>query len=132
MRSYSLLYRQHWQNLEVIMKIMNVFLGVDLRNGHDGLMKVSKDKKVDLNKLDNGEIAIFINSSKNKMKVYHFSKAITYIRFEDSNRTIDLNCIKEFSTSFKSDGTLEYEKALEKRFEKLNILNKKYKKIEVL
>ena len=101
-------------------KIIRVFLGVDMRNQHDGLATLASKNKVTLANLDPGEHIIFINEKQNKIKVFSCRGTLTYIR-KDKGR-IDLNFIEMIPQAFNQFGELEWAKAeklsLEKRLAK--------------
>lgn len=113
------------------MRTVNVILGADLRSGHNGLTQQAKTKQIDLRKLSTGEAVVFINAKKNKMKCFSYNGVLSYVRFDDPRRGIDLNAIDFFPKAFHPDGRMDYPKALRMALERrMNV--KKYKEVEVL
>jgi len=115
------------------MKTVHFFLGADLRGSHAGLAMQAKQKNIDLAKLKAGEAVVFINRKKNKLKSYSFNGVVSYVRFDDSRRGIDMDALNEIPRSFTSDGRMDYERALRetlkkklslKRFEELEVVGK--------
>lgn len=51
-------------------RIAQVFLNVDLRNSHDGLMEIARKRGVDISKLEIGHYVVFINDQKNRFKLF--------------------------------------------------------------
>lgn len=100
------------------MKTVHVFLGADMRSMHRGLREIAKANGIDLTKLKKGEAAVFINASKNKLKSYSFNGVISYVRFDDPQRPIDLNALDELPKAFDPNGKLDYSRALKATLEK--------------
>lgn len=90
--------------------IMRVFLNADLRAGHDGLSKLAKDNGVRTDQLEPGNYVIFINSKRNKLKMYAANQVIAYLRLKD-NRSLDLRTIKHLPRVFNGK-TINYDLAL--------------------
>lgn len=97
-------------------KVLHVFLGMDLRAGHVGLMVHAK--KAGVEELPKGSAIIFINAKKNKMKSYSWNGVVSYIRSEEANRPIDLSVIDELPKAFDTNGHMDYAKALKVTLEK--------------
>lgn len=113
------------------MKIVHIFLGADLRGAHNYFRILSASSGHNVNELKTGEAIIAINKAKDKLKAYSYNGALTYIRFDDKKRGIDLNAIDELARAFRPDGTLDYTKALKESFSK-RLTVKQYKKLTVL
>lgn len=114
------------------MKAVNLFLGADLRSGHPGLTKLAKSRGIVLKELRTGEAVIFINSKKDKMKAFAWNGVLSYVRFDDKKRAIDLSAIDEFPRAFDKDGVMDYAKALRASLEKRLARPGQIKDIEVL
>lgn len=113
------------------MKTVNILLGADLRGGHNSLTIQAKERKVIISELKKDEAIIFINRKKDKMKCYAYNGVLSYVRFDDPRRGIDLNALDYFPQAFRSDGTMDYPRALRESLKK-RIGDKKFKELEVL
>lgn len=113
------------------MKTVHCILGADLRCSHEGLKIQARSRGISLKSLMPGEAIVFINHAKNKMKAYSYNGVVSYIRFDDPKRGIDLNALDEFPKAFRPDGTMDYEKALRASL-KTRLKEKKFDKIEVV
>lgn len=113
------------------MKTVHFFLGADLRGSHAGLMLQAKAKKVDLAKLANGEAAVFINRRKTKLNAYSFNGVVSYVRFDDSRRGIDMDSLNEIPRAFTKDGHMDYTKALRETLKKKLAL-KRFEDLELV
>lgn len=91
------------------MRITRVFLNVDIRNGHIGLAQLAKEHRIDVNKLDNGEIVVFINTKRNKMKVYASNQVLAYV---SRDTRISLDAVKFIPLAFGARGRFDYDEAL--------------------
>jgi len=65
------------------------------------------------------------------MKCYAWNGVLSYVRFDDPNRGIDLNAFNEFPRAFSSDGVMDYGKAIKASLEK-RLVAQKFKKLEVI
>lgn len=99
------------------MKAIKIFTGVDLIVSHDGLKEYAKKHKVDLKELRTGEVAIFVNTKKDKMKSYAWNGVLSYLRRTEYERPFDLQAFNAFS--LKADGTISYVDGLKARLEKV-------------
>lgn len=113
------------------MKTIKILLGADMRSGHPGLKKQALKMGFDIDTLKEGEAVVFINVSKDRMKAYSWNGVLSYVRFTEKNRAIDLNAIDEFPKAFSPDGSMDYRKALRASLLK-RIGDKKFKELEVL
>lgn len=100
------------------MKTVHVFLAVDMRCGHDGLILHAKTAKVDLKEMTAGTACVFISRDRLRIKVYSFNGVLSYLKAPDY-RPFDLNAIDEFPKAFDKDGTMDYSKALKARLIKV-------------
>ncbi len=114
------------------MKAVNLFLGADLRSGHPGLTKLAKSRGIVLKELRKGEAVIFVNSKKDKMKAFAWNGVLSYIRFDDAKRSIDLSALDEFPRAFNADGSMDYTRALKASLEKRLARPGRVKELEVL
>lgn len=94
------------------MKSVNIFLGADLRLGHDGLRKLAKSKNVLLSELNRDEAVIFINSARDKIKSYSWNGVVSYMRSKETNRPIDLMALDYLVKTFNPSGQMNYPAAL--------------------
>ncbi len=100
------------------MKIVHYFLGADLRKSHDGLTALAKTKNIDFQTMQPGSAVIFVNTGNDKLKAYSANGVISYIRFQDRRRAIDMNALDEIARAFTPSGTLNYDKALRAALQK--------------
>lgn len=99
------------------MKTVNVFIGVDMRMGHEGLKQYAKTRKVDLTQLEDDSACVFISSNRLRIKTYSYNHVVGYLK-ADSNRPFDLSAIDEFPKAFNKHGIMNYDKAIRARLEK--------------
>ena len=93
------------------------FLGnVDMRCGHLGLALISKRRGIDVKKLTPGNYVVFLNSSKNRIKVYAANNVVAYYVCESG--TIDQRAIEMIPKAFNGSGNLDYDAALKAALEK--------------
>lgn len=98
-------------------RVINFFTNVDFRLGHDGLAKLSKQNAVDVAKLNNGQYIVFVNSAKDRVKVFAANNVIAYLKLPHG-RKVDSRVIQEIPSAFQGNGTLDYDKALKAAVEK--------------
>ncbi len=96
-------------------KILQVFLGADLRNGHEGLALTAKQEKIDVAALAPGEFVIFINTKQDKLKLYTASNIVAYLKLPEGK--IDLRVIQMIPKAFKASGKIDYDKHLKEIIE---------------
>lgn len=94
-------------------KLIGVFLNVDLRCNHSGLADIAKKKNVAVEDLKKGQILVFMNSSKDKMKLFFANNFIGY--YKSKNGKIDLSIIRYLpNTVFNINGEIDIETGVEK------------------
>lgn len=109
--------------------IIQIFWNVDLRCNHTGLSKVAQDfGDVDVTDLLPGEMCIFVNAAKNKMKLLvgcteKDSQGIMAYYKTPHNRRIDVQALEYIPESFSAKRGVAYSEALKKSLEER--LNKK-------
>jgi hypothetical protein len=113
------------------MKTCHVILGADLRGAHGSLEKQAGNNKIDLKRLSYGEAVVFINRAKDKVKTYAANGVVSYIRFDDKRRGIDLDALNEIPRAFSPTGHFDYTKALRLTLEK-KLEAKSFKRTEAL
>lgn len=90
------------------MRILRVFLGADLRCGHDGLAESARKAKINVTQLGTGEYVLFINNTKTKIKLYTAGGVLAYRRL-DKGQVFDLRFIEGIPRAFESKGRLTYD-----------------------
>lgn len=97
-----------------MVKLIRVFLDVDMRNQHDGLARLADNQGYNLSKLNLGEHVIFLNSKLNKLKMYSYGGVLSYLRLPKGR--IDLNSIRSIPNAFTAGETVDvaYTDALRK------------------
>lgn len=96
-------------------RIAQVFLNVNLRRSHDGLLEIAKKRGIDLNEFPRGSYLVFINEVNNRFKLMTpatFTKdglvidwLIAY--YKSPRGRIDLNTIYNIPKIFSGRGTLD-------------------------
>lgn len=103
-------------------KIIRVFLNVDMRNQHNGLTRVAANESVDLLKIKPHEHVIFINTRKNKLKMFSTNGVLSYVMAKEG--MLNLAMIEQIPRCFNQDSTLDWNKAqrlaLEKQLGKIH------------
>jgi hypothetical protein len=99
------------------MRVIQCFFDVDMRCAHDGLAVLAKVQKIDVAKLDAGEYVIFINTAKNRLKMFAPGGVVAYYRAHGGER-INLNTIPLIPRAFNATGRIDYDKALREVLEK--------------
>lgn len=89
---------------------MRVFLNADMRNQHDGMKALAKSEKIDIEKLEVGEIVLFINSEKNRIKLFGAKNVLAYLKLDRGK--IDMRTIALIPKAFSGSGKIDYDKAL--------------------
>jgi len=113
------------------VRTVHVILGADLRGAHGSLEKQAGSNKIELKRLKSDEAIVFINRAKDKVKTYSGNGVISYVRFDDKRRGIDLDALNEIPRAFSATGQLDYTKALRLTLEKKLAL-KNFKRTEAL
>jgi len=91
------------------VKILRVFINVDMRNGHNGLTALAKEHKTNVGKLAPGEFVIFINAARTKLKAYGTNEVLSYVR---QDKRISLDAIRYLPMAFKAKQKFDYDSAL--------------------
>ena len=99
------------------MKCIHVFLGADMRLGHDGLKALARASKIDFDALKQGEALVFINARKDRMKSISWNHVVSFVRSEDINRPIDLSVLDYLAQAFSAEGVMDYTEALKMALE---------------
>ena len=89
---------------------MQVFLNTDLRMGHPGLSKLAIKNKLNPDTLADGEYILFINSKKNKLKLYAAKEIVAYLRLKTG--VLDMRAISIIPRVFESRGRVDYDEAI--------------------
>jgi hypothetical protein len=92
-------------------KILRVFMDVPMYLGHDGLTQLAKEDGVNLSQLAEGEMVVFINHQKDKIKLYAPNNVLAYVRNE-KRHPINLATISLIPKAFQGSGRIDYDGAL--------------------
>ncbi len=103
--------------------ILRVFLNANLRSGHDGLTELAKEHGIKTDKIEPGSFVVFVNSQKNKIKVYAANDVIAYCRLPQG-RVVNMNTIRELPHVFNGRA-IDYDKALKLAVEKQLLIKTK-------
>lgn len=93
-------------------KIVRCFFDTHMGLAHDGLREVAKRQHLDLDKLAEGEFVVFINTSKDRLKVFATRNTFAYWRATKGVK-LDLNVIREIPSIFTGKVIGSYDNALE-------------------
>jgi hypothetical protein len=97
-------------------KVIQCFFDADMRNGHLGLAAIAKKDKIDVEQIEPGQYVVFLNSAKNRLKLYAANGIVAY--YYKPGMKIDLHVISEIPRAFLGSGRLDYDAALRKTLEK--------------
>lgn len=89
--------------------IVQVFLNADMRNMHDGLQRIAERHGVAVDTLENGQFVIFINSAKDKVKIYAANDTISYTRSRSGK--LQMEALQNIPKHF-GGGSFDYDAAL--------------------
>lgn len=92
-------------------KVLQCFLNADLRCGHEGLSALAKQSGIDITKLQPGQYVLFINSSKDKLKLYASNNVVAYLKLSTGQR-LNMATIQLIPKAFQGTGRIDYDKAL--------------------
>ena len=73
---------------------------------------MAKDNGIKVRDLEPGQYVVFINTHKDRVKVFAAGNVIAYAKLEQGRR-VDLNVIQHIPRVFQATGNLNYDKALE-------------------
>lgn len=93
-------------------QIVRCFFDTHMGLAHDGLRQVAANHSIKLDTLEPGEFVVFINSSRDRLKVFAASNTFAYWRSRNGSK-LDLNAIREIPRVFGGTAIGEYDKALE-------------------
>jgi len=96
-------------------KALQVFLHSDLRCGHEGLAAIAKKEKINVNKLAVGEYVIFINTERNKVKLYAANNVVAYLKLPRGH--IEMRTISLIPKAFAASGRIDYDELLRETLE---------------
>lgn len=91
-------------------KLLRVFINVDLRAGHEGLSILAKKHNIQTSKITPGNYVVFINTRRDKLKMYAADEVVAYLRLP-AGRRISMYVIKELPHVFNGV-TINYDRAL--------------------
>jgi hypothetical protein len=92
-------------------RILQCFLNADLRQGHDGLEKLARQNNIDVTRLHPGQYVVFVNSHRDKVKVYAANGVVAYYR-HTGGRIYDLRVLQEIPKAFNGTATFNMDTAL--------------------
>lgn len=93
-------------------KIVRCFFDTHMGLAHDGLREVAKRQGLNLDKLERGEFVVFINTSKDRLKIFATKNTFAYWRAQKGMK-LDLQVICEIPRVFNGSDIGDYDKALE-------------------
>ena len=98
-------------------QVLQCFLNVNLGAQHDGLTKLAKQHGLNTKDLQKGDYVVFVNSARDRVKVYAANNTIAYYR-APSRGSIDLRVIQMIPQAFNGAHKLDYDVALKAAIEK--------------
>lgn len=90
-------------------KVTRIFLNTDLRCQHNGLALVAGKENVRLDKLKPGEHVLFINTKRDKVKMYSRNGVLSY--YKQKGR-LDIEAVAKIPAAFGELNELTYVKSL--------------------
>jgi hypothetical protein len=110
-------------------RVLRCFLNADLRLGHPGLTALAKKEgRISTSDLAPGDYLVFINSHRNKIKIYGASEVVAYHRMGKGD-VIDPRVIARIPQAFLGASKFEYDSILREVIEES--LAKKKQKLSV-
>lgn len=97
-------------------RLLRVFLNADMRNGHDGLKQLAKTEKLDLAKLEPGEYVLFLNSARDRLKLFATDNIFAYLKLDRGR--IDLRTLSKIPRAFSGSGKIDYDATLKEVLKK--------------
>lgn len=94
-------------------RILRVFLDTDLICNHTGLSKIASKKSINLDGLKSTEHVLFVNSKKNRVKIYSHEGVLIYLVLKDGEQ-LDMRTLSLIPQAFSKSGRFDYTKALKK------------------
>lgn len=91
--------------------VLQCFLNADLRSGHNGLGTLCRKNGISVNDLVPGQYVVFVNSAKDRIKVYAANNIIAYMKLPRGDR-VDLRVVQAIPRSFRGGGNINYDAAL--------------------
>lgn len=91
-------------------KLLRVFLNADMRYGHRGLKKLAKDAGIDVSEITPGDFVIFLNTEKNRIKLYGANNVVAYLALDQGK--IDMRTVALIPRAFKASGKIDYDASL--------------------
>jgi hypothetical protein len=100
-------------------RFVTVFNNVHMGMGHTGLAKMARDARCNPANLEQGELILFLNRKKDKLKIMGGNGLVLgYLRLE-GNRRIDMNALQFIPQTFGADGAVNYNMALRKTLSRI-------------
>lgn len=93
-------------------QVKRIFLNADFRKQHDGLIQLAQEHHLNIAALEPGEHVVFVNSQRNKIKMFSHGQVLSYLRLTSGK--VDLETLQAIPRAFKGNLTLAYDKALTK------------------
>ena len=94
-------------------RVLELFQGVDMRNGHVGLAEIARkgSKKINVDELEIGEYAVFINKAQTRMKLYAANGVVASAVARPGER-LNILSVPHIVASFGASGRMDYDAAL--------------------
>lgn len=92
----------------IVLAIENVHMGL----AHDGLASLAKKFKFNVEKLEVGEMILFLNRKRDKLKIYGCNQCLGYYRSPGGR--IALEALQYLPTAFSGQATIDLSEAMEK------------------
>jgi hypothetical protein len=101
-------------------RLIRAVFNTDLRNSHDGLYKIAKDLKVNIDNLSVGEFIVFVNKKRSALKLYAAGNTIAHFRMP-GDRVMNMKVLAVIPKFFNGK-ELKYTDAL------AEVIRKEFKK----
>ena len=76
-----------------------------------GASYIGKQNGIDITELKPGQYVLFINSHKDKLKLYACNNVVAYLKLPSGQR-LNMATIQLIPKAFRGTGTIDYDKAL--------------------
>ena len=81
------------------MKVIEIYHHVNIANGHDGLHQIAAEDDIDLGALQKGTFIVFLNSKKDRIKLFAHNDTYAYYRLK-KGQIMTNQIIKDMVLSF--------------------------------
>lgn len=99
-------------------RLIQAFKDIDMRLSFDGLAEITKKAGINMETLKPGEYVAFFNTARTYLKIATSNNVIASRRMPHG-RFYDLTCIRGVVEAFQNTGSIDYDKVLKVKLEKM-------------